>query len=84
MARERVNLRLDADLKAWAEGYAAERRWTFTTVVEAGLEALRGDAQGGVPASPSRAATPEVVRAPAPDYRWEHQQRLNADREKRR
>lgn len=83
MARERVNLRLDADLKAWAEGYAAERRWTFTTVVEAGLEALRGDAVGGVPASPRRAAS-EVARAPAQDYRWERQQRLNAEKERKR
>jgi hypothetical protein len=56
MPRQRVDLRLDEDLVAWADGYAAERRWTRTTVFEAALEALRGDGAGGVPELPAAVA----------------------------
>jgi hypothetical protein len=55
---------LDGDLLAWADRYAEERRWTRTTVFEAALEALRGDAKGGVP-DPPRA--PELEEKPVPN-----------------
>lgn len=67
-----VSLRLDDELAAWAEEYAAARKLSRSTVIEMGLRALRGGAQGGVPdppapeprsrpARPSRPALPPSV-----------------------
>ena len=56
--KERVQLRVDGGLLAWADEYARERRWTRTAVFEAALEALRGDAAGGVPDRPAATVAP--------------------------
>lgn len=70
MAKQNVTVRLEGDLVEWADRYAAERRWKRTTVFEAALEALRGDAAGGVPDPPAtrvenlaETAKGEVVKA---------------------
>lgn len=65
MAKQNVTVRLDADRVAWADDYAAARRgWSRTTVFEAALDALRGDAAGGVPDRPARTTPKNPVDEP--------------------
>lgn len=65
MAKTTTSLRVDDDLLAWSKAYAKERKCSWAQVVEMALQALRGDAQGGVPDLPParadvRAAEQEV------------------------
>jgi hypothetical protein len=65
MAKQRVDLRVDTDLLGWADDYAGRMRWTRTTVFEAALEALRADAQGGVPDVPKPRGVQQAVERQA-------------------
>lgn len=85
--KERLNLRVDDELLAWARAYAVERKWTLTTVVETALVDLRGLAKAGVPDAPElgKASAPNPPASPrAPDPRWERQKKLNEAKERRR
>jgi len=65
MPKEKISVRLDEGLLAWMDEYRVQRRWDRTTVVEAALEALRGDAVGGVPDPPARVERKAVGRVVA-------------------
>jgi hypothetical protein len=63
MAGKTISLRLAPERLEWADEYAKARGWTRTQVIEAGLEALRGDARGGVPEIPRSVSDPgEAVK----------------------
>ncbi len=49
MAKQRADLRMDAELLAWSRGFAKVRGVTWTAVIEAAVRGLREDAEGGVP-----------------------------------
>jgi hypothetical protein len=54
--KQRVPLRLDAGLAAWADEYAEARGSSRTAVYEAALSTLRDLASGGVPELESAAS----------------------------
>ena len=74
--KRQVNLRVDDELWRWVESYAAQRKWTRTTVVETALADLRGLARGGVPDPPREPADRPAVSS-ARVLAWERQRRLN-------
>jgi hypothetical protein len=60
--KQRVPLRLDAGLAAWADEYAEARGSSRTAVYEAALSTLRDLASGGVPDLPEVSAPAGRVR----------------------
>jgi hypothetical protein len=60
------SVRLDDGLWEWAEDYARQRSVTRNAVVSMAVEALRGDAAGGVPDEPRPTAGRSLPRMPRP------------------
>ena len=56
MPKQRINLRVDEGLHAWAVEYASKRSSTTTAVYELALAELRAVAEAGVPDLPGPAA----------------------------
>jgi len=57
--KQRVNIRVAADLHAWAVSYAKLRDVTTTAVYERALEGLREDSETGVPDLVGQVPAPE-------------------------
>lgn len=65
-AKRMTSCRLDVDLLEWAEGYGRERGVSRSAVLEGGLRALRGLAEGGVPELAVSVPVAAVKRPPVP------------------
>lgn len=66
MAKHPINLRFDLHKLQWVDAYAKQRRMTRTAVLELAVEALMGDAAGGVPELEERAPA-RIAASESPD-----------------
>ncbi len=65
MAAKMVSHRLDAELIAWADDYAKQRKSTRTAIIDAALREFREACEGGVPELPKKQTVPRVCSKPA-------------------